>query len=296
MADPFTMATAAKYALPALGSIAGGLGGQKKSYLEKLYEGETGANAEQLRRNIGTANTDPFAFTAHATPNEVTAYNYAEQLPNNYDMGVGHGIAQDVGQNFELQKIKGADLSGYMNPYLDQVLTPTLRELQNQYQMNQSATNAAMTKAGNFGGSAQALNNAQVTQDYLTNVSDTTGRANYDAYNQAINNLSLDNQFTTQEAATRLNASDAMGLAALRKNERDTGILNGLLSVGGYERDYNQGVLDTPFKLMQQQQQTLAGVPSYQPTQESNRIAGMLQGGIGAASIGNQFGLYKKNS
>ena len=49
----------------------------------------------------------------------------------------------------------------YMNPYLQNVLTPQLDELRRQNDITNAATNAKMTQAGAFGGGRQAIMNAE---------------------------------------------------------------------------------------------------------------------------------------
>jgi hypothetical protein len=77
-----------------------------------------------------------------------------------------------------------------MNPYIQNVLDPQLREAQRQAQINLMQNGDRFTQAGAFGGSRQAIMDAEVQRNLNTQVGDMTGKAYSDAYDKA-----MDEQF-----------------------------------------------------------------------------------------------------
>lgn len=71
-------------------------------------------------------------------------------------------------------QLSGTDLSPYLNPYTDQVVNSALADLQHMRQQQGVADNVSATAAHAFGGTRQAVQNANTTDDYLRNVASTS--------------------------------------------------------------------------------------------------------------------------
>lgn len=74
----------------------------------------------------------------------------------------------------------------YMNPYISGVLDPQLRELNRQATISQMANADRFAQAGAYGGSRQAIMDAELQRNLLQQISDTTGGAYKDAYDKAL--------------------------------------------------------------------------------------------------------------
>jgi hypothetical protein len=71
----------------------------------------------------------------------------------------------------------------YMNPYLQESLNPQLDQARRQADISRMAQAGQLSKAGAFGGSRQALMEAEGDRNLLRNMADITGKGYFDAYN-----------------------------------------------------------------------------------------------------------------
>ena len=116
-------------------------------------------------------------------------------------------------------QLSQTDLSPYINPYTDDVVNSALADLQHARQVQGVADNASATAAHAFGGTRQAVLDANTTNDYLRNVASTTAGLRQSAYQNAQqaalsdigNRLSAD-QFnaTNRLSADQFNATNGL--------------------------------------------------------------------------------------
>ena len=90
----------------------------------------------------------------------------------------------------------------YMNPYLQAALEPQLREARRQADISRVADAGRLTRAGAFGGSRQAIMEAEGGRNLGTQLADITGRGYSEAFSQA------QDQFNREQEMQRL-AEDA---------------------------------------------------------------------------------------
>lgn len=109
-------------------------------------------------------------------------------------------------------QLSSTDLTPYLNPYTNEVISSTLDDLAQARARQQVSDDAAATAANAFGGTRQAGQNALTTNDYLRNVASTTANLNQGAYANAqqaaladINNRLAASQ---ANAGNQLNASE----------------------------------------------------------------------------------------
>jgi hypothetical protein len=76
-------------------------------------------------------------------------------------------------------------LDSYMNPYLSTILNPQLAEARRNASIDQMKNNAQLIKSGAFGGSGQALANAETSRNLGAKLADITGKGYDAAYTQA---------------------------------------------------------------------------------------------------------------
>lgn len=87
----------------------------------------------------------------------------------------------------------GADQAQqYMNPYLQQSLNPQLAEARRQSDITAQQNNAAMTRAGAFGGGRQAILTAENQRNLGSNLANITGQGYNTAYSNAMNQYNQD--------------------------------------------------------------------------------------------------------
>jgi len=82
--------------------------------------------------------------------------------------------------------------SNYMNPYLQNVLTPQLDELRRQYDISGNQLNAKAASQGAFGGSRNALQAAENERNMMQEMNKTIGTGYANAYDKAMNQFNVE--------------------------------------------------------------------------------------------------------
>lgn len=146
----------------------------------------------------------------------------------------------------------------YMNPYLEQALEPQREEARRQAEIENLKNRTALTKAGAYGGSRQAIMESEADRNLLQNLAGITGKGYSDAYTQGMG------QFNREQDLARGVQQDVnqYGLGALQKQIDVGGVQRGIESEGiaadmkqfEEERDY-------PYKQVQYMQSLLQNLP-----------------------------------
>jgi hypothetical protein len=162
----------------------------------------------------------------------------------------------------------------YMNPYLQNVLQPQLEDLRRESQIEQMKNASRMAKAGSFGGSRQAILDAELQRNLLNTMGRTIGTGYATAYDKAMD------QFNKEQA-------QGMGLAGLMSSAGETqrGIEAQGIAADLAEFEKQR---DFPYKQLQFQQAMMQGMPvtatnySYQ---EPSPFSEMLTGAGGLEAL-----------
>jgi len=181
----------------------------------------------------------------------------------------------------------------YMNPYLKNVLDPQMAELKRQNDITQQQTNAQLTKAGAFGGSRQAIMNAENNRNLLNAQNVALGQGYSNAYDKAMGQFNteqsrgLDTQRATE--ASRQYSSD-FGLKSLADLSQQGAIQRGITSEGlAADKAQFEEQRDYPMKAAQYKLNLLQGIPVASTTTSSD--AGAL--GNLTSQISGLSALYK---
>ena len=188
-------------------------------------------------------------------------------------MGVG---------GYEQQQFTGDVAQQYMNPYLQASLDPQLEQARRQAGI--TAAQNANKFAGAYGGSAQALFNAEANRNLGQNLSAITGQGYADAYDRGLQqfNTAQDRAMTAQD---KVNLYGTEGLAALANmGATQRGIESEGITADRLQFEEER---DFPYKQVQYMQSLLQGLPieaqsySYaQPSKLSNILGtsgGMME-------------------
>jgi|TARA_R110000751_G_scaffold173036_1_gene279463 hypothetical protein len=205
--------------------------GKAKALGEEDYQGYTGlltagtsALQDQAFSGIGSL-TAPTAQMGAYTPTSFTAGNTAQQ---------------------------------YMNPYLQASLEPQIAEAQRQAQIQQMANNTRLGQANAYGGSRQAVINAESQRNLLRNLGDITATGYNTAYDKG------QDQFNLEQDRLRTSQNDlnTYGLKALGV-QQDAGAIQRGIDAEGVAADYAEfkEQRDYPFKQLTYQQSLLQGLP-----------------------------------
>ena len=198
-------------------------------------------------------------------------------------------------------------VESYMNPYLQSVLDPQIREAQRQADIARMDTAGRLSKAGAYGGSRQAIMEAEGQRNLQQLLSDITGKGYASAYDAAQQRRLSDITAGQQGLGQQTAATQALGNIGAQQAQYGLANLAQQLSAGQAQRDieqqgltadYNQYLreLQYPQEQLQFERQMLSGLPLasasyYQPTPSAFQSA--VGGAQDLAGILKTFGIIK---
>ena len=191
-------------------------------------------------------------LTAGASDLETASFEGLGSLADGFTGGMGT-------EGFTPQDFTAENINQYMNPYLMNALNPQIDEARRQSEIDRVNNASRMTKAGSFGGSRQAVFDAENQGNLQRNLAGITGQGYADAYNTALNQYN-----TTQDRNANL-----QGL----KNEYGLTGIGALADLGGVQRTIEgEGIAadksqfeeerDFPYKKLQYLSSLLQGLPT----------------------------------
>ena len=170
-----------------------------------------------------------------------------------------------------------AEANKYMNPYLMSALQPQIDEARRQAKITQMGNAAKMTQAGAFGGSRQAILDAETQRALGANLAGITGAGYNKAYDTAMN------QFNTEQGR---GLDTQRATEASRQYSADYGLksLSDLMSAGQTQRGIEaEGIAADkaqfeqqqayPFNMVEFQRKLVEGLPTGASTTAVNQDA-----------------------
>ena len=175
----------------------------------------------------------------------------------------------------------------YMSPYLQAALDPQLAEARRQAEIQRVQDASRLTQAGGYGGSRQAIMEAEGARNLMRNLSDITGTGYQQAFTQAQNQFNAE-QGMRQQAQ---NLTNQYGLSALQQ-QANLGAQERAIESEGIAADYAQFMeeRDYPYKQIQFLHSLLQGMPVGTQSQTYNEPGGLAQF---AGSMGGIMDIYK---
>ena len=161
--------------------------------------------------------------------------------------------------------------SQYMNPYLSAVLTPQLDELRRQSQITQMGNAGKLAQAGAFGGSRQAIMDAETQRNLLQEQNKAIGTGYANAYDRAMG------QFNTEQGQAKTLADMMAGAGQQQRGIEQEGIT-------ALQKQYETELLD-PYTKLRFQKEMLQGLPVATASTTANQST-MGQLGSGFENIG----------
>ncbi len=146
----------------------------------------------------------------------------------------------------------------FMNPYLQGALDPQIDAARRQAEIQRVADAGRLTKAGAFGGSRQAVMEAEGNRGLLDRIASITGTGYANAYDKAMQQFNTEQNL--QKAAQDM--TNQYGLGTLLK-QADLGSLQRGIEGEGIAADRAQfeEERDFPYKQVQYMQSLLQGLP-----------------------------------
>lgn len=168
----------------------------------------------QFAQNVAGQKYQPYQgqTVAGFSPDQLSAMNYAR---NNvgayqpvYDAGIGMANQSGMYQPDQVRagQFTDANVDAYMNPYLDQVESNALRNLQGATQLavNKIGDQAASAKA--FGGSRQGIAEGVTIAEGTKQAGDLSAKLRSDAYNTAMGQINADQNRSMQASLANQSA------------------------------------------------------------------------------------------
>lgn len=140
-------------------------------------------------RNLAEGISGVVGGSAAMLPGQTQAANRSGALSN-----LGGGVAtQTAGNTLGLaQRFPQADINSYMNPYVQQVLDPALQDIYRRADIQRNELNSRSAMTGSFGGSRNALAQAEQERNVLNEAGRLSANERARAFNEAANQFRLD--------------------------------------------------------------------------------------------------------
>jgi hypothetical protein len=163
-------------------------------------------------------------------------------------------------------------VQSYMNPYLEAVLEPQRREATRQADIARQQMQGRMAQAGAYGGSRQAIMEAEGQRNLQTLLGDITGKGYAGAYDAARAQRAADIQAGLQGLGQQTAATQALTQVGAQQQAAGLQNLQQQLAAGQQQRgieqekltaDYNQFLREEayPQQRLEFQRQMLSGLP-----------------------------------
>ena len=272
--------------------------------------------------------TNPKDYVAGFSPlQQQVQYNAANiQVPGQYNQATGLtgmggmgslGVAQqgiNAGSNYANQVTDPNAIAAYMNPYQQNVIDIQNQAAQRQADIARTQRNAQATRAGAFGGSRQAIENAEANRALaqLQNTNQLQGQQQ--AYQSAIQNMQYGAGLGLQGLGMGLQGYGQAGQAGATLANIGTqqlgaqqGILGLQNQIGGQQQAQEQQIIANAINnYAQQQQAPIQAYNTYNALLRGYAVPGMTTtqyqaapsltsqvAGLGTAAAG-AYGLMKK--
>jgi hypothetical protein len=175
----------------------------------------------------------------------------------------------------------GGDVSAYMNPYIQQVIETTMGDLNRQRDIQRQADNARAVAAQAFGGSRQAVVDAQTNEAFNNTMASTLANLYSQGFDRASGLMmqDYDRSLQAQQANQGVDASVASQNASLWQQAALANQAN------QYNQSYQNALLD--------QQAVSANFDAAMRAQELNQAAGLSAANLGL-NASTQLGAFGK--
>lgn len=147
--------------------------------------------------------TNPAEYVAAFSPLQKQSFTGAQNLETPAQIGAGSDMAYQAGQ-YGQNAINPAVSHAYMSPYMQNVVETQKQGALRDFDVQQQMRNANAAKAGAFGGSRQAIENAEAQRNLGTQLGQIQATGLQNAFEQA----QQSQQFAAQQ---QLGAAGALG-------------------------------------------------------------------------------------
>jgi hypothetical protein len=196
----------------------------------KPFEGETVAGFTPMQRQAmqGIGGYQLPGQTGAAT--QMTGY-----------AGLG---SMGAGGRYEQQATNPYATQAYMSPYMENALAPQMREAARQSAIQGQQNQAQAVQAGAFGGSRQAIVEAERQRNLGQQQADIYGRGMQSAFEQARQAQQFGAELGLKGYGQGLQAAGQMGALGQQQYGQEMGLLGQQMEIGGKQQQYEQARLN----------------------------------------------------
>jgi hypothetical protein len=253
-------------------------------------------------------------LTAGTTPLLSSAFTNATNLSTPASIGNAATTAgsiatkaKDLAYSPTTSSFDSTQLTNYMNPYLDKILTPQLEAARRQSQITQQQNAGKMTAAGAYGGGRQAIMDTETQRNLGDVQAAITGKGYDTAFTNAQAQFNADQARKAQEAQfganyglqglnTGLQAATTQGGLGVQQNQVGLANLAQQLAAGTAQRGIeSEGIAAdraqfeearaNPYKMLQFQQSLLQGMPLASQAYNTGSESAIVAAAKGAKTV-----------
>jgi hypothetical protein len=200
-----------------------------------------------------------------------------------------------AGQQYARQMTDPYAVQQYMNPYQSAVTDVQVQAAQRQADIATNARKSQAARAGAYGGSRQAIENAEANRSLATQMDTIRAQGQQAAYDKAIqamqygSNLGLQGLGGAQQGLGTALQGGQLGLSGI--GQAMAGQQAGLAGLGQAGQLYGLGMQGAGMGLQGTQQQLAGTAQGMQGAQSAMQGAGVGLSGVGQAINAGQYGL-----
>jgi hypothetical protein len=252
---------------------------------------------------------------AQFTPLQQQAFQSSGQQQIAGQLGTGTGLATVAGARGLTESYQpgqfGAQMGQYMSPYMQGVVNQQMDSAQRQADIAATQRGAQAVKAGAFGGSRQAIENAEANRALASQKGQIQMQGLQSAYDRATDmygrEQSLAEQSRQAGLSNALTAAGQLGQLGQTQFGQQMGITEQQSQMGAQQRAATQSILDTQYQDFQNQQRApydqlafmtsmirgtpMGGTTAQYQTQAAPSTASQMIG-LGTAAAG-AYGAYQ---
>ena len=255
--------------------------------------------------------TNPTDYVAGFSPLQQQAQSSAANLQLPGAMGAAQGLtaagtlgAMGAGQQYAQQATNPNAMQAYMSPYENNVIQQQLLENQRQYGIKGAGEQAAATSAGAFGGTREALMNAENTRNQNTAGNQIVAQGLQNAFQNAQQAQQFGANLGLQGVQAGLQGANQLGNLGSQQLAAQQSILGTQNQLGAQQQSQQQNVINQavqnyataqqyPFLQLGMLNSMLRGLPMQQATTQMyqaapsqvSQLAGLGTAGLGAAAM-----------
>ena len=259
---------------------------------------------------------NPQDYVAGFSPLQQQAQSSAANLQLPGAMGAAQGLttagtlgAFGAGQNYANQATDPNAMQAYMSPYENNVIQQQLQENARQYGISGAGEQAAATSAGAFGGTREALMNAENTRNQNTAGNQIVAQGLQNAYQNAQQAQQFGANLNLQGTQAGLQGANQLGNLGNQQLAAQQSIIGTQNQLGAQQQGQQQNVINQAVQNYATAQQypmlqlgmlnsMLRGLPMQQSSTQmyqaapntASQLAGLGTAGIGLAAMSKAGG------